>query len=220
MKKDLKKILILILSISPTSVYAATLEMSFKNIALLISAIFVALGLGLIILPKLKSHNETNLDSKSNNQNNNQKNNKQSKVPIDLILKNFPTFSVNQFHTNIFLKIQEKFNNEEKIIITLLEKEIIDFYKKDNCYTIISKYKVKHSTNNEKQDNNIISSYTVTSQNETLPNKTITNCPTCFGKIKAPTNLRCKHCDCLLPINTQKKEQWIIKKIEIDNQNQ
>ena len=240
MKKHWKKLFTLgfILNTYIKSAHAATgdISLSFEAATLIISIILIVLGIGLIIIPKILDKKNPNKTKKDKNKDaivglvDKEEVEQKKTVTVDTIFKELPTFSANKFHQDIFEDIKEDITNnlskdETVEKITLLEKEIIDFSKNNNKYTIVSKYKIKYSTKytSEKESskdhhtNTIVCSYTVTSKNDTTEEKEIHKCPTCFGKIKDPTKLRCEYCDCILPSNSGKKEKWITKDIKMDN---
>ena len=218
-------------------VYAANIEMTFDKAVLIGSIFLIGLGLALIVFSKFnekkdnfdepvksKEKSTKDVDKKEKSTTNN-------KNTVDTIFKELPTFSANQFYKEVFEDIKEYINNnisKDEIVdkITLLDKAIIDFEKNNNKYTITSTYKVKYEItyNSDKTDekdqhaNTVTSSYTVISKNDTSEAKVVTKCPTCFGKIKDPTKLRCEYCDCILPANSGKKEKWITKDIKMDNE--
>lgn len=241
MKNHYKKLFTLgiILNTYMETVHASNIttdiNLSIENLTLIISIILIVLGGALIIIPKI-------LDKKGNNKTKEKnkdaivgivdkdENTDKKEVTVDTIFKELPTFSANKFHQDIFEDIKEDINHKlskDEVIekITLLEKDIIDFTKNNNKYTIISKYKIKYSTKYASEEekskdhhtNTVTCSYTVTSKNDTSEAKVVTKCPTCFGKIKDPTKLRCEYCDCILPANSGKKEKWITKEIKMDN---
>ena len=239
MKKKFKNVFLvgLTFNIFFQRVYAASIDMTFDKAILIVSIFLVGLGLSLIIFSKFSEKKDSfdelvkNKEKSTKFVDKKEKSTNNKKTTVDTIFKELPTFSANQFHKDVFEDIKEYINNnlsKDEIIdkITLLDKEIIDFEKNNHKYTITSTYKVKYETtyNSDKTDekdqhyNTITSSYTVISKNDTTEAKVVTKCPTCFGKIKDPTRLRCEYCDCILPSNSGKKEKWITKDIKMDNE--
>ena len=217
MKKNYKKLLLLlgiIISTFYQKAYAATFELTFDKAIIIGSICLIGIGLAIIIISKT-SEKKDGLDEEKPNKDKivglvekkeNDNDEKKKNITVDTIFKELPTFSANKFHDDVFEDIKEELNkilSNDEIIekITLIEKNIIDFEKNNNKYTITSKYKIKYSTtyNNEHTEekehhaNTVTCSFTVISKNDTSEAKEITKCPTCFGKIKDPTRLRCVH---------------------------
>ena len=146
------------------------------------SGLFIIIGI--IIIFQNRSHKQIiNEEKKQKNKNEEQKN-----FNTDSIFKKIPDFSNQAFFETIKNELKEKLNLND---LETIKKEIIYFKEETDKYIIISSINIKYD-NNEK-------TYTITSEKNKNTEDNYIVCPTCCGKIKDITLLRCKHCDSILP---------------------
>jgi hypothetical protein len=120
-----------------------------------------------------------------------------------------PNFSNQAFFETIKNELKSKLNLEN---FEIINKEIIDFKEETDKYILTSSINIKYNNNNNNNNNN--KTYTITSQKN---KNNVTNhitCPTCFGKVKDITLLRCIHCDSILPRYQQTNNNWKIIEIK------
>lgn len=209
---------------------AITFTASTKTITMIAFGAIMFLGVVIVIGSKISGGNKDVYVEKEKNEISglvDEKVREQEKeFDVDSIFKLLPSFSNKKFseetstaliqlltgNTDISIinkdlidKYKEKYEN-----IELKDFKILDFTENDNSYEIKSIISFDHKIDKKKTETLI---YKLVSVN--TKDTKIERCPTCGGKIKDNTKLRCEFCGSILP-NTKNvnNDEWIIEEIE------
>ena len=222
MKKNIIKIYftLIALLISLDNVYANSDENSIKIITYLICIAFIVGGIIIIVISN--KNNSTKIfdyDKQTESIKTTKKEeepNKTNNFNPDSIFKTIPTFSNKKFFDKTFETLKKDIEKDETIKnIIILKKEIINFEEKDNKYIFTTKFKINYTQTQDNKEIKIEKNYTTTT--EKSKKIILEQCPTCGGKIKDNTLLRCKYCDSILPKNENIVElDWVITEIKVD----
>lgn len=180
-------------------------SIKISNISTIVGYVFCAffIIIGLIIIIKNNStykntapDNNKDIDKIINKK---IKNNIEKTFNPDSIFKKIPNFSNKIFFETTINDLKKELKTDD---IKTTQIKLIDFEEVENTYLIISSFKTKEKN------------YLITSTKEKNIN-TIVFCPTCGGKVKDQTLLRCKHCDTILPKRKNStSNNWIITNIK------
>jgi len=227
MKKKILKIyfILTMILLSFENTYAYYLNTDTTILLYLLCGLFIFIGIIIIIFGKITS-SKNKVYNKKNKKNEItgiiDKNNIDKKFNSDSIFKTLPNFSNQNFYEKTFEDLKDNLKKENNLInintIIVIKKDIIDFKNELDKYIITSEFIINYENNNKTGELNIKNKYEekyiITSEKQ-KKDTTHSNCPTCGGKIKDPTLLRCKYCDTIIAkTNSNTKNDWEITNIK------
>ncbi len=231
MNNSLKKMsfLALVLFLYLENVYALTIELEEGTvlIAYLFCGIFILMGIVLIIVSKLNGRGSSYKEEKKEADkliDKNLKNDKKEDSTLkntfnpDSIYQVLPSFSLNNFFDKISDDLEKDITDKNNVKDLKLDKKIItNFQEFDEKYVIESKFTFDQTVvGDDGKDYTSNVTYDVIANNFKEKDN-FQRCPTCGGKIKDITMLRCEYCGSILPkLDNSKANIWTIEKYELE----